>query len=302
MVHRERSQKSNPRVCSQHGGTAGAVRGTAAEMAALEARRGRQSPRARLEGSGHGSLRGGEPWGQREPAACHVESVSRAAEKALYNNNGWDLSRDGRKHVRSKGRTLHVGLGLEERAGQGVGRAPKGLAPRLCLHPPRAFSFLSQLTQVLHKISAPLVLRTPASRALVTMTSAPAPSGRDIRSEANPQLEPSCGCPVPRAQHPALPVPRRAGGQEQESWPASWARWSPRDGAQRRSGHGAACTGGWDTLESQVHGLTCRNGCRRLHVSQTRQKLWPGVSRSLGDHLPEGVGAGGWGELGHLGV
>ena len=86
-------------------------------MAALEAWRGRQSPRARLEGSGHGSLRGGEPWGQREPAACHVESVSRAAEKALYNNNGWDLSRDGRKHVKSKGRTLHVWLGLEEQAG-----------------------------------------------------------------------------------------------------------------------------------------------------------------------------------------
>lgn len=35
--------------------------------------------------------------------------------------------------MRSKGRARHVGLGLEERVGQWVGRAATRLASRLCL-------------------------------------------------------------------------------------------------------------------------------------------------------------------------
>jgi len=56
---------------------------------------------------------------------------------------------------------------------------------------------LSQLTQVLYKISAPLGSQDPCPGVLVTVTSAPVPFGRDIHSEANPRLEPSCGCLVP---------------------------------------------------------------------------------------------------------
>lgn len=69
MVHRGRGQESNNRACGQRGGTTGALRGTAAETAALDARRGRQT------------LGTQEPaWGRtlrhREPAACHVDSTS----------------------------------------------------------------------------------------------------------------------------------------------------------------------------------------------------------------------------------
>lgn len=85
-----------------------------------------------------------------------------------------------------------MGLGLEEWAGQWVGRAPMGLASRLCLHPPRVFSFLSQLTQSSAQNLSSSGFSGPLHPgALVTVTSAPAPSGRDIRSEANPRLEPS---------------------------------------------------------------------------------------------------------------
>lgn len=58
---------------------------------------------------------------------------------------------------------------------------------------------------------------------------------------------------------------------------------------------------GWDTLQSQVHGLTCRNGCRRLHVSQTCQKLGLGCPAASGIVSLRGreQGAGGsWGTLG----
>lgn len=167
-----------------------------------------------------------------QPPATRTR-VSGAAEKAPYNNNGWELSRDGRKYVRRKGENSPRGAGPGGAGGPVGGQGPHGPACTL-LGPspssPNSLKFAQNLSS--SGFSGPL-----HPKALVTVTSAPAPSGRDIRSEANPRLEPSCSCPVPRAQHPVSPVPRRAGGQEQEGWPASWTRQSPRDGAQRHRGH-----------------------------------------------------------------